>query len=132
MQGPILEWWLSGFDRGERVLIGITTELCNYYLQEASPEYSAFIRPIFEAVHITKLTVEFLEQNDGASYEEMLLFIQQAPSIPECGQLGDDQLLQHAHFLSSTKQNILIRLKIQLKQNSSLVKHWNSLLLSVV
>ncbi|KAK2110524.1 DNA (cytosine-5)-methyltransferase 1 [Saguinus oedipus] len=60
--GPINEWWISGFDGGEKALIGFSPLFAKYILMDPSPEYAG----------------EYLHQQDcgGVSAEQFRLDLQ--------------------------------------------------------
>ncbi|KAG8239320.1 DNA (cytosine-5)-methyltransferase 1 [Ladona fulva] len=76
--GPINEWWVSGFDGGESVLIGFSTGFGDYILMEPSAEYAPFMDAVKEKIFMSKITT--------VPPENM-------PSLTE------DGLLRHAQFI---------------------------------
>lgn len=96
---PINAWWITGFDGGERALIGFTTGIdgllvvlrfrprptemnssslppspafADYILMNSSEEYSAIFALMQEKIYMSKIVVEFLQKNPDASYEDLL------------------------------------------------------------
>lgn len=70
--GPINEWWVSGFDGGERALIGFSTAFGEYYLMEPSEAYAPLMESVKEKIYMGKLVIEFLLDEENASYEDLL------------------------------------------------------------
>ncbi|KAK1342783.1 hypothetical protein QTO34_015549 [Cnephaeus nilssonii] len=70
--GPITEWWITGFDGGEKALIGFSTAYAEYILMEPSPEYSPMFSLMQEKIYISKIVVEFLQNNRDATYEDLI------------------------------------------------------------
>lgn len=74
--GPINEWFVSGFDGGENALIGFSTAFGEYILMQPSEAYAPFIEQMKVKVHMSKTVIEFLMNNQDASYEDLLNKIQ--------------------------------------------------------
>lgn len=70
--GPIVEWYVSGFDGGEQAIITITTEIGDYVLMEPSAEYSPFMIAIKEKSYLSKTIIEFLLNEENPDYEDLL------------------------------------------------------------
>jgi DNA (cytosine-5)-methyltransferase 1 len=77
--GPINEWWMSGFDGGEKALVGFSTAFGEYYLMEPSESYAPFMKTLNEKIFISKIVVEFLLENTNKTYEDLLNKLQ----VPE-------------------------------------------------
>ncbi|KAB7504337.1 DNA (cytosine-5)-methyltransferase PliMCI [Armadillidium nasatum] len=103
--GPINEWWISGFDGGERALIGFSTPFAEYILMEPSEVYSPFFNAVQEKIYLSKLVIELLIHTIEPSYEDLLLKIQTA--VPPQGILSfsEDSLLRHAQFICDQVHN---------------------------
>lgn len=70
--GPIVEWFVSGFDGGEHANITITTEIGDYVLMEPSEDYAPFMTAMREKSFISKTIIEFLLNEDNPDYEDLL------------------------------------------------------------
>jgi DNA (cytosine-5)-methyltransferase 1 len=70
--GPINEWWVSGFDGGEKALVGFSTGFGEYYLMEPSESYALFMETVNEKIFISKTVIEFLLENISPTYEDLL------------------------------------------------------------
>lgn len=70
--GPINEWYLSGFDGGELALIGFNTAFGEYILMEPSEAYAPFMDAVREKIYMSKLVIEFLLDEVGPSYEDLI------------------------------------------------------------
>ncbi|KAK5638240.1 hypothetical protein RI129_012535 [Pyrocoelia pectoralis] len=95
--GPINEWYITGFDGGEKAIVGFSTAYAEYYLMEASPEYEPLIKVVRVKITLSKLIIEYL-LDDGwkqPTYEDLLQRLL-ATGDPD---LSEDALLQHAQFI---------------------------------
>ncbi|GFN82630.1 DNA (cytosine-5)-methyltransferase [Plakobranchus ocellatus] len=106
--GPINEWFISGFDGGENALIGFSTAYAEYILMQPSEAYSPFIEQMKVKVHMAKIVIEFLSNNQDASYEDLLNKVQ--TTVPPAGLSGltsftEDSLLRHAQFVVDQVQS---------------------------
>lgn len=70
--GPIVEWWVSGFDGGEQPILSFSTEIGDYVLMEPSEEYSPFMIAVREKSFVSKTIIEFLLDEESPSYEDLL------------------------------------------------------------
>lgn len=100
--GPINSWWITGFDGGEKALIGFTTgskaekvfcckwesfalytlytdgrclyyaAFADYILMQPSEEYAPIFALMQEKIYMSKIVVEFLQKNPDATYEDLL------------------------------------------------------------
>ncbi|XP_070183335.1 DNA (cytosine-5)-methyltransferase PliMCI-like [Littorina saxatilis] len=103
--GPINEWWTAGFDGGENALIGITTAYADYYLMAPSPAFAPFMDGVKVKCHMSKIVIEFLQNNPDATYEDLLNKLQ--TTVPPAGisSFTEDSLLRHAQYIVDTVQN---------------------------
>ncbi|KAL1124037.1 hypothetical protein AAG570_001807 [Ranatra chinensis] len=97
--GPINEWWISGFDGGEKALIGFSTPYAEYYLMEPSADYAPFMTSVKEKIYMGKLVIEFLLDEINPSYEDLLNNIQTSLPPPGLPKFTEDSLLRHAQFV---------------------------------
>uniref|UniRef100_A0A8C0IYS0 DNA (cytosine-5)-methyltransferase n=1 Tax=Chelonoidis abingdonii TaxID=106734 RepID=A0A8C0IYS0_CHEAB len=99
--GPINAWWITGFDGGERALIGFTTAFADYILMDPSEEYAPTFALMQEKIYMSKIVVEFLQNNPDVSYEDLLNKIE--TTVPPAGlnfnRFTEDSLLRHAQFV---------------------------------
>ncbi|ROL51170.1 DNA (cytosine-5)-methyltransferase 1 [Anabarilius grahami] len=99
--GPINAWWITGFDGGEKALIGFTTAFADYILMDPSEEYSLIFALMQEKIYMSKIVVEFLQKNQDATYEDLLNKIE--TTVPPAGlnfnRFTEDTLLRHAQFV---------------------------------
>lgn len=95
--GPINEWYISGFDGGEKAIVGFSTAYGEYYLMEASSDYEPLMKIVKQKIALSKLVIEFLldESWQSPTYEDLL---QKLSSYTE-HQLSEEVLIQHAQFL---------------------------------
>ncbi|EHB03719.1 DNA (cytosine-5)-methyltransferase 1 [Heterocephalus glaber] len=101
--GPINEWWIAGYDGGEKVLIGFSTGFAEYFLMEPSPDYKPFFGLIQEKIYMSKIVIEFLQGNPDATYEDLINKIETTvpPSTINVNRFTEDSLLRHAQFVVS-------------------------------
>ncbi|XP_063536239.1 DNA (cytosine-5)-methyltransferase 1-like [Cydia strobilella] len=100
--GPIIEWFIHGFDGGSRNCITLSTEFGEYNLMNPSPEYTSLMNNLYEKIWISKVVVEYLEEFHylQPNYEDLLEVIREA-IIPELGdkQMTEEMLHKHAQFV---------------------------------
>uniref|UniRef100_A0A667WAZ9 DNA (cytosine-5)-methyltransferase n=1 Tax=Myripristis murdjan TaxID=586833 RepID=A0A667WAZ9_9TELE len=99
--GPINAWWITGFDGGEKALIGFTTAFADYILMQPSEEYAPIFALMQEKIYMSKIVVEFLQKNPDVTYEDLLNKIE--TTVPPAGlnfnRFTEDTLLRHAQFV---------------------------------
>nr|6PZV_C Chain C, DNA (cytosine-5)-methyltransferase 1 [Bos taurus]6PZV_G Chain G, DNA (cytosine-5)-methyltransferase 1 [Bos taurus] len=99
--GPINEWWIAGFDGGEKALLGFSTSFAEYILMDPSPEYAPLFSVMQEKIYISKIVVEFLQSNPDSTYEDLINKIE--TTVPPCmlnlNRFTEDSLLRHAQFV---------------------------------
>ncbi|XP_067952062.1 DNA (cytosine-5)-methyltransferase PliMCI-like [Watersipora subatra] len=103
--GPINEWFVHGFD-GHFPVIGFSTAFAEYFLMEASEEYSGYMRVVKEKTFMSNLVISFLIENNSASYEDLLQRLEGA-ALPEgvtCP-LTEDTLIRHSQFICDQVQS---------------------------
>ncbi|RWS05273.1 DNA (cytosine-5)-methyltransferase 1-like protein [Dinothrombium tinctorium] len=93
--GPINEWWIGGFDGGEKLLIGIESCSASYVLLKPSLRYAPYVSKILHKLYLSKYAIEFVSKNLDASYEELIEYIRQRSS----DQYNEDSLLSNANFV---------------------------------
>ncbi|XP_045468881.1 DNA (cytosine-5)-methyltransferase 1-like isoform X2 [Harmonia axyridis] len=95
--GPINEWWTTGFDGGEKALVGFSTDYADYYLMEPSQDYEPFWEAVNEKIHLSKKIIEYLldEGWQNPTYEDLLRLIQSLGRYPQ----AEESLLTHAQFI---------------------------------
>lgn len=60
LAGPIRQWWLCGFSEDEaHTLVGVSTELCCYYMDTPSAEYKETALPLLQAAQLGLFLVSF-------------------------------------------------------------------------
>ncbi|XP_057663832.1 DNA (cytosine-5)-methyltransferase PliMCI-like [Diorhabda carinulata] len=95
--GPIDEWWMAGFDGGENLPIGFTTQFAHYYLMSPSKEYESIFSNIKEKVKMAKYVTEYVYDHayENPTYEDLV------ENIKGSGEFKDveDLLLQNAQFI---------------------------------
>lgn len=99
--GPINEWWITGFDGGEKALIGFSTSFAEYILMDPSPDYAPIFGLMQEKIYISKIVVEFLQSNPDSTYEDLINKIETTvpPSSLNLNRFTEDSLLRHAQFV---------------------------------
>ncbi|XP_014253428.1 DNA (cytosine-5)-methyltransferase 1-like [Cimex lectularius] len=97
--GPINEWWISGFDGGEKALVGFSTDYGDYFLMEPSPQYAPMMEGVKEKTYLGKIVIEFLLDEENPSFEDLLNKLQTTVPPPGVPKLTEDSLLRHAQFI---------------------------------
>ena len=69
---------LTGGGGGGNALVGFSTAYANYFLMAPSEAYAPFIDVVKEKIHMAKVLIEFLQNNQDATYEDLLNKIQVA------------------------------------------------------
>ncbi|XP_075978235.1 DNA (cytosine-5)-methyltransferase 1-like [Anticarsia gemmatalis] len=100
--GPIIEWFIHGFDGGDRNCITLSTEFGEYNLLKPSEQYTPLMNNLYEKIWLSKVVVEYLEEYHylQPSYEDLLEVIREA-SIPELNdmKMTEEMLHKHAQFV---------------------------------
>lgn len=99
--GPINEWWITGFDGGEKVLTGFSTSFAEYILMDPNPDYAPLLSVMQEKIYVSKIVVEFLQSNPDSTYEDLINKIETTvpPSVLNRNRFTEDSLLRHAQFV---------------------------------
>ncbi|KYN05968.1 DNA (cytosine-5)-methyltransferase PliMCI [Cyphomyrmex costatus] len=97
--GPINEWYVTGFDGGELVLLGFSTAFAEYILMEPSETYAPFMDAVKEKIYMSKLVIEFLLDEINPTYEDLLNKLQTVVPPKETMSFTEDTLLRHAQFI---------------------------------
>nr|AKR53930.1 DNA (cytosine-5) methyltransferase 1 [Latrunculia apicalis] len=99
--GPINSWWIAGFDGGEKALIGFTTAYAEYILMAPSAAYHPIMATVHEKIYLSKVIIEFCEENPEGAYEDLLNKIETTvpPASIGCVGFTEDNLLRHAQFI---------------------------------
>ena len=93
--GPLIEWWFSGFDGSDQIVIGVETEFASYILVKANPAYNRFVQHLIEKISLCKLVIEFLTDSPDASYGELI----EAIRARSRSLFNGDTLLTHSEFV---------------------------------
>ncbi|KAJ2949115.1 hypothetical protein O0L34_g6054 [Tuta absoluta] len=100
--GPIIEWFIHGFDGGDRNCITLSTEFGEYNLLKPSAEYTPLMNSLYEKIWLSKVVVEYLEEFHylQPNYEDLLEVIREA-TIPdlEDQKMTEEMLHKHAQFV---------------------------------
>nr|XP_054770266.1 DNA (cytosine-5)-methyltransferase PliMCI-like [Lytechinus pictus] len=97
--GPINEWFTTGFDGGEKALIGFSTAYAEYIVMGPSEEYKPFWQAVQEKIYMSKILIEFLIGTQDAVYEDLLGQIETTVPPEGCNRFTEDTLLRHAQFV---------------------------------
>ncbi|XP_053609291.1 DNA (cytosine-5)-methyltransferase 1-like [Plodia interpunctella] len=100
--GPIIEWYIHGFDGGKRNCITLSSEFGEYNLLKPSEEYTPLMNNLYEKIWLSKVVVEYLEEYHylQPTYEDLLEVLREA-SIPELDdkKMSEEMLHKHAQFV---------------------------------
>ncbi|XP_050436702.1 DNA (cytosine-5)-methyltransferase PliMCI-like [Adelges cooleyi] len=100
--GPILEWWLSSYDGGDKALIGVSTDYADYLLIEPHPKYKKYMTSVTEKIHLSKLVIESILNNsesDDPTYEDILNCIVNSVNPATGNNFTEEDLIAHAQFV---------------------------------
>ncbi|XP_064473953.1 DNA (cytosine-5)-methyltransferase 1-like [Ornithodoros turicata] len=97
--GPVTSWWLTGFNSGDNVVIGMSTDCADYYLVDPEPAYRIFMAQMMRQIALTKIVLETVSNNLDCSYEALVDAV--ASHKPSNGEKPyvENELLQHARFI---------------------------------
>ncbi|CAB3236806.1 unnamed protein product [Arctia plantaginis] len=100
--GPIIEWFIHGFDGGDRNCITLSTEFGEYNLLKPSEQYTPLMNNLYEKIWLSKVVVEYLEEYHylQPTYEDLLEVIRES-SIPDLNymKMTEEMLHKHAQFV---------------------------------
>ncbi|XP_063239030.1 DNA (cytosine-5)-methyltransferase PliMCI-like [Bacillus rossius redtenbacheri] len=99
--GPINEWWVSGYDGGERAIVGFATGYGEYVLMEPSDEYAPFMAAVQEKIFVSKVVIEVLSDDISTTYEDLLQRLEMFVPPAGVATLTEETLLRHAQFVCS-------------------------------
>lgn len=73
-----MSWWITGFDGGEKAILGISTDVADYYLMKPSAKYEPFLKEAHHKMYMVKLVIEFLKESEDydATYDNLLYKLQ--------------------------------------------------------
>lgn len=89
--------WISGYDGGEKALVGFSTEYAEYYLLEPNSDYEPFMNSVRQKILLCKIIIEFLTDQfwENPTYED-LMYRLQSSGHPD---MTEEMLIRHAHFI---------------------------------
>lgn len=103
--GPIGSWWTTGFDGGEKAVVGVTTPYADYILMSPSEHYAPFMDALQEKIYMSKLVIETLVRNTDCTYEDLLNQLEVAPPPQGIAKFTEDALLRNAQFIVDQVQS---------------------------
>ncbi|KAG6440695.1 hypothetical protein O3G_MSEX001376 [Manduca sexta] len=100
--GPIIEWFIHGFDGGDRNCITLSTEFGEYNLLKPSEAYTPLMNNLYEKIWLSKVVVEYLEEFHylQPTYEDLLEVVRSS-YIPDLNdkKMTEEMLHKHAQFV---------------------------------
>ncbi|XP_052741577.1 DNA (cytosine-5)-methyltransferase 1 [Bicyclus anynana] len=100
--GPVIEWYIHGFDGGEKNCIALSTEFGEYNLLKPSPEYTPLMNNLYERIWVGKVVIEYIEEYHylQPSYEDLLAILR-GHTIPDLDnrEMTEEMLHKHAQFI---------------------------------
>uniref|UniRef100_A0A2H1WNZ3 DNA (cytosine-5)-methyltransferase n=1 Tax=Spodoptera frugiperda TaxID=7108 RepID=A0A2H1WNZ3_SPOFR len=100
--GPIIEWFIHGFDGGDKNCITLSTEFGEYNLLKPSEQYTPLMNNLYEKIWLSKTVIEYLEEYHylQPTYEDLLELIREC-TIPDLNdmRLTEEMLHKHAQFV---------------------------------
>jgi len=99
--GPILEWWLSSYDGGSQVIIGICTEYADYLLIEPHSSFKKYMTSVTEKIHLSRLVIKSMlhSEYDDPTYEDILNSVVNSINPATGNKFSEEDLLAHAQFV---------------------------------
>lgn len=99
--GPILEWWLSSYDGGSQVVIGVCTEYADYLLIEPHTSYKKYMTSVTEKIHLSRLVIKSMLHSDydDPTYEDILNSVVNSVNPATGNKFSEEDLLAHAQFV---------------------------------
>lgn len=103
--GPIGSWWTTGFDGGEKAVVGITTPYADYVLMAPSDQYREFMDALQEKIYMSKIVIETLTRTNDCTYEDLLNQLEVTPPPQGIAKFTEDALLRNAQFVVDQVQS---------------------------
>ncbi|VVC27920.1 DNA (cytosine-5)-methyltransferase 1-like,Bromo adjacent homology (BAH) domain,DNA (cytosine-5)- [Cinara cedri] len=100
--GPILEWFLSSYDGGSKVIIGVSTDCADYLLIEPHLSYKKYMASVIEKIHLSKLVIERIldhKESDDPTYEDILNSVVNSVNPATNIKFTEEDLIAHAQFV---------------------------------
>ena len=96
---------LNSIESPPRHVIGVTTEVAYYYLNEPSDAYSPFMKEIDTKTFIAKCVIEHLmstkDNMEEVEYEDLLTVLEERTTPEGVERINEDAVVKHADFLVS-------------------------------
>lgn len=93
--GPITEWWFSGFDGSDGLIVGLETCYASYVLMDSHPSYSQVIQSIIDELFLCKLVIETLTSTPELTLTDLIEVISDRSNC----RFSEDFLSGHSNFL---------------------------------
>lgn len=89
--------WISGYDGGEKALVGLSTECAEYFLLEPNSDYAPFMNSVRQKMLLCKIIIEFLTDQfwENPTYEDLIQRLQSS-GHPD---MTEETLIRHANFI---------------------------------
>lgn len=99
--GPILEWWLSSYDGGSRVIFGVSTDYADYLLIEPHSSYKKYMTSVTEKIHLSRLVIKSMlhSEYDNPTYEDVLNDVVNSVNPATGAKFTEEDLIVHAQFV---------------------------------
>ena len=106
--GPLVEWWLAGFDGGEKALLGFSTAFADYFLMDPASEYASYYVPVQQKMYLAKAVIEYLSDNmeNMPTYEDLMGYLETTSRPPGIPPYSADALMEHAAFVLDQIQSM--------------------------
>ncbi|CAG0886916.1 unnamed protein product [Darwinula stevensoni] len=106
--GPLAEWWLAGFDGGEKALLGFSTAFADYFLMDPATEYASYYVPVQQKMYLAKAVIEYLSDNmeNMPTYEDLMGYLETTSRPPGIPPYSADALMEHAAFVLDQVQSM--------------------------
>ncbi|XP_045773016.1 DNA (cytosine-5)-methyltransferase PliMCI-like [Maniola jurtina] len=100
--GPIIEWYIHGFDGGVNNCITLSTEFGEYNLLKPSIAYKPLMDNLYEKIWLSKVVIEYIEEYHylQPTYEDLLEIIR-GHTVPDLDdkKMSEEMLHKHAQFI---------------------------------
>ncbi|CAK1556371.1 unnamed protein product [Leptosia nina] len=100
--GPIIEWFIHGFDGGSRNCVTLSTEFGEYNLLKPSTEYMPLMNNLYEKIWLSKVVIEYVEEHDymEPTYEDLLQVVRLSKITDLDDKMMTEEMLhKHAQFV---------------------------------
>lgn len=70
--GPIVGWFVTGFDGSKNPTLALSTALGEYFLMQPAEDYAYLMHSVREKTFFSKIVIECLIEEPTTDYEDLL------------------------------------------------------------